>query len=82
MEENKARCSFCEFLGKMVLKAIAVISVFAAINIIVAKCFNKKIGVQLTIDDVDDKTDTPEEDAEEETTEDAEESEEAKDSKE
>ena len=82
MEEKKARCSFCEFLGKMVLKAIAVISVFAAINIIVAKCFNKKISVQVAIDDVDDKTDTHEECDDEETAEGTEESEKTEDGEE
>ncbi len=53
MEENKTKCSFCEFLGKMVLKAAAVISVFAAINILLTKVFNKKISVQVAIDDID-----------------------------
>ena len=75
MEEKKNTCSFCEFVGKVVLRAAAVIALFVGFNVLLAKVFNKRLSVQVAIEDAKDEPDDDE--AEETETEETEETEEA-----
>lgn len=74
MEETKKTCSFCEFVGKVVLRAAAVIALFVGFNVLLAKVFNKRLSVQVAIEDADKGSDG--EEAEETETEETEETEE------
>ncbi|MBO4353938.1 MAG: hypothetical protein J5860_03240 [Clostridia bacterium] len=74
MEEKKNTCSFCEFVGKVVLRAAAVIALFVGFNVLLAKVFNKRLSVQVAIEDAKEE---PDDEAEENEAEETEETEEA-----
>lgn len=84
MEDNARGFSLCELIGKLVLKCIAIVAVFAAVKIVLEKVFHKSICLSVAVENVkddeaedsdendgdgDDEEEESEEDVEEEKTE-------------
>ena len=53
MEDRKEHFSLCHFIGKLVLKIAFICAVLAAIQVILAKIFHKKLEISVSLDEDD-----------------------------
>ena len=50
MKENKHSFSLCGFLGKIVIKAAAIVAIFVGVNAILTKFFNKSLKISIDVE--------------------------------
>ncbi|MBQ0126196.1 MAG: hypothetical protein KBS59_07750 [Clostridiales bacterium] len=50
MKENKHSFSLCGFLGKIVIKAAAIVAIFVGVNVVLTKFFNKSLKISIDVE--------------------------------
>ena len=55
MEEKRPVCSFCGFIGKLVLKLLAVAVIYSAVCVVLEKVFHKYVTLTLDVEDINDE---------------------------